>query len=106
MMSIGWYSSAGALMRSSVTLGTVSECRSGASFGFKRVAIPETHEAMLSSLCDDAKLSLLATHLMSVCHVLGNTRVRYGRLGKIKSVIINDIEYQEKGGKVQKYELG
>jgi len=106
-MRVGGYSSAWALRRNSETLGDLSKrSRSGAVQRLECVAIQETQEAMLSSLCREERFSLLATHLMNVCGVLGNTRVRYGRLGRVRSIIVNAIEYQEQGGKVQEYKFG
>lgn len=105
-MTVGWHSSAGVLRRSSGSLGKLSECRRGAGSGFKYVPIPEKQEAMLSSLCGDAKFSLLATHLLSVCRVQGSAQVSYGRLGRVRAIIINGVEYQEQGGRVQEYKLG
>lgn len=106
-MRVGGYGSSAAFRRNSETLGDLSRrSRGSAVQRLECVAIPETQEAMLSSLCNEERFSLLATHLMNVCGVLGNTRVRYGRLGKTRSIVVNDTEYQELGGKVQKYELG
>jgi len=105
-MRVGGYGSSAAFRRNSDTLGTVSECQGGVGPRFEYVAIGDMREAMLSSLRDEDKFSLLATYLLSVRRLQGSIRVRYGRLGRVRSIIVNGTEYQEQGGRVQGYKFG
>lgn len=81
------------------------QSRGGGGTAFKRVAVFEVREAMLSSLRDDEKFGLLAMHLISVHKVQDSTRVKYGRCGRVKSITIGDVEYQEEKGIIQKFEV-
>lgn len=104
MMRIGGCSSTWGLSNN-LDVQDAAQCQGGAKARIEKVVILETKEARLSSLRDNPRFSLLATHVITVRKISGDTCVQYGWLGRVKSIIIDTVEYQERGGKIQKYEL-
>ena len=105
-MRVGGHGISAKLRQSSNTLGEATERPSGTRSTFERVVINEMQEARLSTLQSDDRLSCLATHLVGRCCIQHDTWVRYGWLKGVKSIVIGNVEYQERRGNVMVFDRG